>query len=157
MGAHFALQLEMIMTTHHMRITERLNAPTTQRLRTVDSRILTVDDDMVPAGSFGCLWTGTAGDGSGRVPQQVDLDHVARSINAGLSLLSPAEQAQVRALLTKFSGRQAAPVGPTGQATNDAAESARRVAAEMKRNGDIAKGYNDFWDRQNAKMAADIG
>jgi hypothetical protein len=167
------------MTTHHMRITERLNAPT-QRLRTTDGpRFHTTDIVLTPSvrittgmritpekappapvGSFGVCWTGMAGDGTSRVPDQIDIDTVVNDIEGGLSLLSDADQRAIRAKLTKFSGRESAAPSAAGIATNDnnwAAESARRVAGEMQHNADVSKAYNDFWERHNKLMAVDLG
>lgn len=97
-----------------------------------------------PPGSFGVAWTGMAGDGSGRVPTQIDVDQVVRDIEGGLSLLTDAEQRAIRAKLTKFSGRQAAAPSAAGIATND-------DALTMGQHETI-KGMNDanksFWDKR---------
>ena len=97
-----------------------------------------------PPGSFGVAWTGVAGDGSGRVPTQIDVDQVVRDIEGGLSLLTDVEQRAIRAKLTKFSGREASTPSAVGVATNQ--DSLTMDQGDTIR--EINERNRSFWDKR---------
>ena len=124
---------------------------------TTGMRIEAEPAPRVAPGDLGVLWTGNAGDGSGRVPTQTDIDNVVRNVEDLVGVLTPAQRSKIQEKLTRYSGRSAGTTSAVGITSNDAARSAvAQVAAGIAQVDAISDANRSFWDKkleENQRLA----
>ncbi len=154
------------MSTIHARVMDGRIAAfrETDQLLTTSARLTAEPNDPLPLGSLGVAYSGEFL--GGKMPQQVELRGLMVKVATTPSLLTASERASIAAIVARFSGRSAGPVSAAGVVSNDtaatttthwAAESAAQVKAGVDRVADIQRRNDDFWERQNKAMHADVG